>query len=189
MPGFAETAVILLAAGEGRRFGGHKLEAELGGKMLGLHAAETLAAMGFGQAIAVCNADNIMLNGELERLGFETVPNPDPANGQSSSLALGLAVAANGPCRAAVIALADMPYITTEHLAGLMSAFADSRDMPVCSTDGCTRMPPAIFPRGSWLQASDIRGDRGALDLLRNALCIQAASKVLKDIDTPEDID
>ncbi len=183
----ADLAVILLAAGEARRFGGGKLEAELDGKMLGLHVAGTLAAVGFGQLVAVCNANNAALNARMAAFGFDVVLNPDPARGQASSLALGLAAAKDGPCTAALIALADMPYVTADHLGRLVSAFEDS-GMAVCSTNGTTRMPPAILPRALWAQAVKSEGDHGARSLLRHALCIEAEAGVLKDVDRPEDL-
>ena len=47
------TALVLLAAGQSRRFGGDKLGAPLLGKPLALHAADALAAIPFATRIAV----------------------------------------------------------------------------------------------------------------------------------------
>ena len=179
-------ACILLAAGEGRRFGGQKLEAELNGKMLGLHAAETLAAAGFGKLVAVCNTTHAGLNDALTSLGFDLVINPEPTKGQSSSLALGIGQIADAEISGALVALADMPYISAEHLRRLAEAFVGQRQ--VCSTNGAARMPPAIFPRSMFAELCGLTGDQGARKLLSEAITVGADPAMLADIDRPEDL-
>lgn len=186
MPGCADLACIYLAAGEGRRFGGGKLEAELEGKMLGLHTAETLAAAGFGKLVAVCNATQTGLNDALTSLGFELVTNPEPAKGQSSSLALGIGQIADAEISGALVALADMPYISAEHLRRLAEAFGGQRQ--VCSANGAARMPPAIFPRSMFAKLRGLTGDQGARKLLSDAIIIEADPAILADVDRPEDL-
>jgi molybdenum cofactor cytidylyltransferase len=186
MPGFASLACIYLAAGEGRRFGGGKLEAELDGAMLGLHAARTLAASGFAQLIAVCNADNAKLNAELAAIGFQVIINPQPADGQAHSLALGMGQLAGSAASAALVALADMPFVTADHLQRLIDAFQGER--PVCSTNGSTSMPPAIFPQSIWPDLQLLSGDQGARSLLADAIAIEGDPAMLADIDRPEDL-
>lgn len=51
-----EIAVVLLAAGRGERFGANKLRAELDGRPIAYHAPSRLAALPFGQRIAVVGA-------------------------------------------------------------------------------------------------------------------------------------
>jgi molybdenum cofactor cytidylyltransferase len=187
MRGCADLAVILLAAGEGRRFGGAKLEAELDGKMLGLHAAELLAGMDFGEAIAVCNANQPSLNAELAQLGFKIIINPNPAAGQAKSLALG--VCALGDANGALVALADMPYLTASHVQRLAATFdANNASTTICSLHGDVRMPPAIFPRSVWPMLTGITGDQGAKALLAEALTVAGTPHILRDIDRRDDL-
>lgn len=186
MPGFADLACILLAAGEARRFGGRKLEAEVEGKMLGLHAAEFLAGMGFGAMVAVCNAANQAFNRELAAQGFRIVFNAEPSAGQARSLALGVAAICEGQADAALVALADMPFVSAAHLRQLADAFDGQR--PVCSADGTARMPPAILPRWLWPDLLTLTGDQGARAMLADAVPISASRAILADIDRPEDI-
>lgn len=154
--------------------------------MLGLHPAETLAAAGFGKLVAVCNATHASLNDALASLGFELVINPDPANGQSGSLALGIGQLADTDISGALIALADMPFINAEHLQRLATAFRGQR--PVCSANGTTRMPPAIFPRSMFAELRGLSGDQGARKLLGNAITVEGDPAMLADIDRPEDL-
>jgi molybdenum cofactor cytidylyltransferase len=186
MPGFADLACIYLAAGEGRRFGGGKLEAMLDGKMLGLHAARTLAACGFTRPVAVCNADNAGLNAGLAALGFDLVIHPSPADGQAGSLALGILQLAGSDAKGTLVALADMPFVTEDHLQQLSNSF--DGDRPVCSSNGTTRMPPAIFPQSMWPALQRLSGDKGARNLLSEAVAVEASVAVLSDIDRPEDL-
>ncbi len=154
--------------------------------MLGLHPAETLAAAGFGKLVAVCNAASERLNKDLKSLGFELVINPDPIKGQSSSLALGIGQITDTGISGALIALADMPFISAEHLQRLASAFRGQR--PVCSAKGTTWMPPAIFPRSMFAELRGLSGDQGARKLLVNAITIEGDPAMLADIDRPEDL-
>jgi molybdenum cofactor cytidylyltransferase len=189
MPGFADLACILLAAGEGRRFGGRKLEAELDGKMLGLYAAETVAGIGFGQLVAVSNAANISLNRALTALGFQLVINPDPSAGQALSLRLGIEALGGTSAAGALIALGDMPYIGADHVQALVAAFNDHvGNRAICSATGTTRMPPAVFPRKSLTQLRQMEGDIGARTLLVGAVPMETTPATLRDIDLPDDL-
>jgi len=193
MTGCAELACVLLAAGEGRRFGGNKLESRISPHadeseeaMLGVHAARTLATFGFAKLVAVCNAANTALNHELASLGFELLINPDPSLGQSKSLAMGIGQVAKLDISGALIALADMPFITAAHITRLAEAFDGAR--AVCSFDGAMQKPPAILPRSMFADVQMLSGDRGARAMLADAVAIFASRATLADIDRPEDI-
>lgn len=189
MPGCADLAVILLAAGEGRRFGGAKLEAELNGKMVGLHAAETLAGMGFGPLLAVCNPANARLNAAYAALGFGLITNGETERGQSHSIALGTEAVEGCDADGALVALADMPFVDAGHLQQLVTAFDAANGQHItCSSDGDIRMPPAIFPRTIWPEFKSLTGDQGARKWLADAIAIEAKAYLLADIDTPEDL-
>jgi molybdenum cofactor cytidylyltransferase len=179
-------AAIYLAAGQGRRFDGGKLEVVLNEAMLGLHAARILAVCGFAKLVAVCNADNARLNAELAALGFDVVINPRPADGQASSLALGIEQLAVGSAVGTLVALADMPFVTAEHFERLANAFDGKQT--VCSSNGTSRMPPAIFPQSIWPDLQRLSGDQGARNLLSEAVVVEADFNILADIDRPEDL-
>jgi molybdenum cofactor cytidylyltransferase len=185
----ADLACVLLAAGEGARFGGNKLEAMLDGRMLGLHAAATLAGLGFGRRIAVCRADTPALNAAFKDAGFDVVVNPVAGHGLSASLKLG--VEAVMPCEATglLLALADMPFVTAAHLDALRAAFDGAgRTRAVASAASDVPMPPAIFPRAAWPALLAMEGDRGARALLGDAIRVAGEPSMLADIDTPGDL-
>jgi len=180
------SVVVLLAAGLSRRYGAvGKLVADFRGKPLAQHAGETIGALPFAKAIAVCRTGDDDLANLLSGLGFEVVRNPDTARGQASSLALG--VEAAGQPEALVVCLADMPLVTGGHLrtlvervmpGGIVASVAGPREHPT---------PPAAFSREYLPELLRIEGDKGARHLLQIAERIVAPEETLADFDTPED--
>lgn len=184
-----DISAILLAAGRSRRFGvGDKLLAPIAGELLVLHAAARITEMMPGRRIAVCPDEDGALAQRLTALDFEIVINPDEALGLSRSLACGIAEAARGPQAAALICLADMPFVTLGHLRQLLAQF-DPVDAPVvASTNGAAVMPPALFARSLFDRLQAGEGDRGGKALLARALLVPADAGELADIDRPEDL-
>lgn len=184
-----DIAAILLAAGRSRRFGSEdKLLAPLAGAPLALHAARRIVELAPRRRIAVCRERAGALAEQLTALGFEIVANPHPEAGLSQSLACGIAEAARGPEAAALIALADMPFIGIGHLTSLLTRFDPASAPIVASTDGATRMPPALFARSLFSALQAETGHRGGKALLAGAALVHAAPGELADIDRPEDL-
>jgi molybdenum cofactor cytidylyltransferase len=186
MMGYGKVAAVLLAAGRGTRFGGNKLEAMFGDRMLGLHAARTLAGLGCGHLFAVHDPARTALAAALRAENFTLIDNDDPQAGLSHSLALAARAALTTEADALLVCLADMPFVTAAHLAMLISA---GDDHVVASAVGDTRMPPALFPCTFWPILMALTGDEGARPLLRNAIAIQGTAEMLADIDTRTDLD
>lgn len=183
-----ETAAILLAAGQSLRFGADdKLLASLAGEPLALHAARRIVELAPRRRIAVCRDANGTLARQLERLGFEIVANPDTDRGLSHSLSCGIAVTARGAEAAALVCLADMPFVSVGHLHNLLSQFDPSDAPVVASTNGEAAMPPALFGRSLFDRLQAAEGDRGGRALLTGAMLVPAGAGELADIDQPED--
>lgn len=185
----ANIAAILLAAGQSRRFGADdKLLAPLAGEPLALHAARRIVELAPGRRIAVCPEGDGTLATMLSGLGFDIVVNADAASGLSQSLALGIAAAARGPERAALVCLADMPFVGTGHLQCLLTRFDPIAAPVVASSDGDAAMPPALFARALFDRLRASEGDRGGKALLADAALVTAAAGELADIDRPADL-
>ncbi len=176
---------VLLAAGRGTRFGGNKLEAMLGDRMLGLYAAHTLSELGCGQLFAVHDPAHAALATALNAEGFTLIDNHDADKGLSHSLVLAANAAVTTNADAMLVCLADMPYVTVDHLHALISAGGDHA---VTSAVGNARMPPALFPRALWPILTALTGEEGARPLLRDATIIQGTPEMLADIDTRADL-
>lgn len=184
-----DIAVILLAAGRSRRFGGEdKLLTPLAGEPLAFHAAARIAELAPGRRIAVCPDGDSVLAWQLAALDFEIVVNSDEAAGLSRSLACGVAEVARGPEAAALVMLADMPFVTAGHLQALLARFDPTHAPIVASTDGRTAMPPALFARSLFDPLQARTGNRGGKALLDSATLVAAPPDELVDIDRPEDL-
>ena len=174
----------LLAAGGATRFGGGKLAANLADKPVWSWAANAAATAGFVQRICIVR-DGWAPAREMQALGWSVVVNPDADTGISSSIKLACTTA--GPCRRLVIALADMPFVTSVHLRILAQLEGVS----------FTRYPsgkigvPAAFPREVFHKLATLQGDRGAagLDWGPDLTTVTPASPdTLIDVDTPDDL-
>lgn len=182
MTGFADIAVAVLAAGQGSRFGSDKLTADLDGMPMGLHIGHTLAPMGFGWRFAVC-AEGSPIMQHYAALGFAVIANAAPDAGQAHSLHLAVAAAEKTRAIALLVALADMPFVTVQHIARI-AAEGGLR----ASHDGERPMPPALFPRELWPQLLATKGDAGARTLFGAAKTVAAPPQELRDIDLPADL-
>jgi molybdenum cofactor cytidylyltransferase len=177
------TALVLLAAGQARRFGGDKLTTMLRGKPLVLHAVAALAAVPFATRVAVVSGTQLDLAGE----GFDVVHNPNPAAGQGPSLHLGVTAARAAGAKAVLIALADMPCVTAAHVRRLFDT-AEGADAVVASSSGERPMPPALFGAAQFEALLSLDGDVGARALIRSGRQVLADPAELVDIDTREDL-
>lgn len=171
------TALILLAAGRGSRFGGGKLSARLGEKPLARHVSDRLLDLPLSRRITVCSASTPDLPG-FERVLLEPADAP-----LSRSIAVGLA--AIGEATPVLIALADMPLVPFAHFAALTAAFDGNM---VATKVGSVAMVPAIFGANHFETLKNLVGDRGAGALLRDAPWVELHPSLAIDVDTADDL-
>lgn len=177
-------AIVLLAAGNARRFGADKLIVEFEGAPLGARVAHELVSIAAAAHFAVCQPDAIIA-AHYKRLGFDIVDNPNPGIGLSGSLHLAVEAALRTEAQALLIALADMPFVQAAHVETLIAACSEN---VVASFDGHQPMPPAMFPRAHWPDLLATAGDAGARYILAHAEKIAAPAGMLRDIDTVDDL-
>ena len=183
MTAYADIAVAVLAAGQGRRFGSNKLMADLDGAPMGSHIARTLAEMPFAWRFAVCSKGAALVQ-HFSGSGFQIIFNNTPESGQAHSLHLAVEAAEATDAGALLVLLADMPFVTTGHIEKLWAAGAGI----MASTFGDGPMPPALFPRDVWPMLLATSGDAGARALLGDAKLIAASASELRDVDVPADL-
>jgi molybdenum cofactor cytidylyltransferase len=179
-----KVAGLLLAAGAGKRFGGGKLLADFNGSPLILSAAHALAAVTKSRSFAVSSPEvSAVLDGRL----FTVIPNSSPELGIAHSIRLGVEAISKTDANSILLCLADMPYITPEHLVELIHRAKNEHSI-VASGLGDVRSPPAIFQRSIWPDLLVLEGDKGAHKMLKTAHILLTHARILSDIDTPEDI-
>jgi len=181
-----EIGGIILAAGEGRRFGGPKQLARLNGRPLIEHAlAAMLAVPAISPVVVVLGAHADRIRAEADLSGADVVVCERWADGQSASLRAG--VAALGEVEAAVITLADQPFISPEVIAGVLDQ--RGRQLAVRATYDGRPGHPVLLERRLLDHVGELEGDVGARRLLvgphvRPWECGRLCDPV--DIDTPE---
>jgi molybdenum cofactor cytidylyltransferase len=173
------TGGLILAAGEGRRFGGTKQLAELRGRPLLEYALEAMSGVSPRVVVLGHAADEIRARVDLH--GASVVVCEDWAEGQAASLRAGLAALAG--CDAVVVALGDQPGITAEAIQAVTAA--GDEDAVRAVYDG-TPGHPVLLRRPLLERAGELRGDTGFRDLLESATVREVELGGLAD---PADID
>ena len=158
-------AGVLLAAGEGSRFGQPKALVRLGGQTLAERGTGLLRAGGADPVLIVAGAAPV----EVDHV--RTVYNPDWRTGMGSSLRAALrALAGADPgadVGAAVIALADQPLVGHEAVARLIAAYQAGATVAVAAYEGRPRNP-VLLAREHWPEVIETAtGDQGARAFLR----------------------
>jgi len=188
---------VVLAAGQGSRFGGGKLTAASGSGVL-LDGALGAAFAAPARAVTVVTGADPRVAGAAERFAagrgltarLRIVHAADHAEGMAASLRAGIASLAPDAAGAFVF-LGDMPRVP----AGVPDALAKALAGHVAAVPVFQgrRGHPALFARELFPQILGLRGDEGAraiLDGLGPALArVEAADAgVLFDVDTPGDL-
>jgi CTP:molybdopterin cytidylyltransferase MocA len=193
-------AGVLLAAGEGSRFGQPKALVELNGQTLAERGVNLLRAGGAQPILVVTGAVPIEIN------GTHAVYNPEWRTGMGSSLraalqalsrtsttpasASGIDTASIG---AVVVALADQPLVGPEAVARLIAAYRDGASVAVAAYDGQPRNP-VLLAREHWAEViATAAGDQGARTFLRTRPDVVTLVECgdtgrPDDIDTPADL-
>jgi nicotine blue oxidoreductase len=185
-------AGLVLAAGEGRRFGAPKALVRLGGGLLVERAVALLRAGGCDPVLVVLGAaaDEVLAAADLR--GARPVRNPDWPSGMGSSLTAGLA-AVPADAAAVVVTLVDTPGLGPEAVRRLVAAHGSGADAAV-ATYGGRRGHPVLLDRSVLAEvAAAAVGDRGAGPWLaahpqrvRQVPCDDTGDP--RDVDVPEDL-
>ena len=153
-------AGVLLAAGEGSRFGQPKALVELDGQTLAERGVNTLLAGGADPIFVVTGAAPVELD------GIHTVYNQQWRTGMGSSLRAALR-ALPPDVDAVVVALADQPLVGAEAVARLIAAYRAGAAVAVAAYDGKPRNP-VLLAREHWPEViATATGDQGARAFLR----------------------
>ena len=205
---------LVLAAGASRRFGSPKQLALIDGVPMLQRVIETLREAlrleGYYQddsatirlnkppmTIVLGAHAEAVLEGVIEQLAPPhpaVLVCPDWEHGMAHSLRFGLAaLEAVGPDapNAALVLLADAPYITTDDLRRLIDAWQVSPDVPAAAQYAETVGAPCVLPRAVWPELETLEGDRGAGAWLKTRLAanspltLVAMPRAAHDVDRP----
>ena len=188
-------AGVLLAAGEGSRFGRPKALVELDGQTLAERGVALLRAGGTDPVLIVTGAASVELRPEHQA---RTVYNGEWRTGMGSSLRAALRALTEleaGPeIGAVVVALADQPLVGPEAVGRLIAAYQAGADVAVAAYGGKPRNP-VLLAREHWPEViATATGDQGARAFLRArpelvTLVECGDTGRPDDIDTPADLE
>lgn len=170
---------MVLAGGEGRRFGGPKAPVVVQGERLVDRAVRVLRDGGCDPVYVVLGA----WQGEVPHA--TVIVNEEWNEGMGSSLRAALSAVADAPADAVLVTLVDLPGLTTEAVRRIIATDAE---LVAAAYDG-ERGHPVLFARRHWSGVIErAHGDVGARDYLlehRDELHIVEVG----DIATGEDMD
>ena len=184
-------AVLIMAAGESRRFRSCKLLADIDGKPMLQHSIE-LAHSTDASLIRIVTGrwhqeiKQAQTSGVIDDI--DLIYNSDWQQGLGSSIATGVSQIASR-CDEVLVLLADQVSVSSEDIERLR--LRDDKNQIVCASYSQTLGPPAIFPAQFFPELEKLSGDKGAKALLAELTAIDCQVDVPNaafDIDSPSDL-
>jgi molybdenum cofactor cytidylyltransferase len=186
-------AGILLAAGTSSRMGRNKLLFELDGETVLHRAARAALDGGLSPLLVVLGHEAEQAGRALGGLPCQMVINPDYEQGINSSLKSGVAALPSEPrpVIAAVVMLADMPFVTSEMIAGLVERYRSSAAPLVISDYAGVNAPPMLYDRSLFGELLAMTGEGCGRQVVKRhrgeAEVLAWPEAALADLDVPED--
>jgi CTP:molybdopterin cytidylyltransferase MocA len=188
---FTRVAGVLLAAGQGSRFGRPKALVELDGQTLAERGVGMLRAGGADPILIVTGAAEVELGPESR---VRTVYNAEWRTGMGSSLRAALRALVEPDVGAAVVALADQPLVGAAAVSRLIAAYRAGASVAVAGYRGRPRNP-VLLAREHWPEVIAMAtGDQGARAFLRarpDLVTLVECGDTGRpdDVDTPADLE
>lgn len=180
---------VVMASGLGRRFGGNKLLAPLGGRPLLSYVLASTDGLFARRVVVTRNPDTAAL---CRQQGIQTVFHSLP--GRSDTIRLGLeAATAEGTLDGCLFCPGDQPLLRRETVAALALCGAAVPDKIWRTAWQGTPGAPVWFPAWSFGELAALSQDQGGGWVLRRhpeqvGLVEASSSAELADVDTQEDL-
>jgi molybdenum cofactor cytidylyltransferase len=183
-------AAIVLAAGTSSRMGRNKLLFGLGGDTVVQRTVRIAVEAGLDPVVVVLGHDAEAVRAALASKPCRFVVNPRYAEGMNGSACAGIA-ALPPNVAAAVVLLADMPFVSAEMLRTLVESYRTGDALLVVSEYDGVQAPPSLFDRSLFEELVGEAG-RGCPKRMRRrhpeATAVVAwPAAALTDLDVPDD--
>ena len=188
----SQLGIVILAAGEARRFGKCKQLAEFQNKPLLQHVVDTALPLPHKRLMIITGKyDEALREAAGSGLfnGTELVFNPEWSQGMSSSIRLACRLLASD-CDQILVLLADQILVSADELHSLIDE-TDSNGIACAGFRG-TVGPPALFGRVFYPELLSLDAENGAKKILinpENHVRVIPMASAGWDIDTPEDLE
>jgi molybdenum cofactor cytidylyltransferase len=180
---------LVLAAGAATRFGASKQIAELDGRPLVEHAIRAMTASPVSRVVVVLGAAAEQVSAAVEAHGADLIVCNRWAEGQSASLACGLAELSD--CEAVVVTLGDQPRLSPDAIRRVIAARGEGVEAVRATYTGDPGHP-VLLERSLFARMRDVTGDHGARNLLLSVPTREVPCDDLgggEDVDTPAQLD
>ncbi|WP_253288629.1 selenium cofactor biosynthesis protein YqeC [Blautia sp. MSJ-19] len=182
--------LIMLAAGNSRRFGSNKLLYEINGAPMYLRTLHKLqkAASELGNCEIIVVTQYEEIAAKAQESGARVLINPHPERGISSSMQIGLAAAKESS--ACLFTVSDQPWLTAETIVHLVHRFQSEHKGMACTILGNKTGNPCIFSQKYYQELQEITGDKGGKQIIKRhpedvAYLEIEDAKELVDVDVP----
>ena len=179
---------LVLAAGAATRFGAPKQLAQLDGMPLLEHVLRTMTAAPVGRVVVVLGSAADEIGAAVDLHGADPIVCRRWEEGQSASLAYGLAELA--ACEAVVVMLGDQPRVSADAIRRVIGARNGAA--AVRATYNGEPGHPVLLERELFEALRDVSGDTGARNLLLSVPVLDVPCDDLgggEDVDTPAELD
>jgi molybdenum cofactor cytidylyltransferase len=187
-----KTGIIILAAGAATRMGKPKMLLPYGEKNLLQHIVQQAQQIPSEGILIVTGYYDAMIKQAFNNYPINLVYNEQWKEGMASSIKLGLQwwLEQNNALTQIMILVSDQPYLNADILNKLLQQQQQTQKGIIAATyDGITGTP-VLFSRQYFPQLLQLKGDKGAGNILKSfsedvaAISFEAGKY---DIDTPED--
>ena len=185
-----DLSLIMLAAGNSRRFGSNKLLYEIDGVPMYQRTLKKLqkAAREFKNCGIIVVTQYEEIAARAQESGVRVLINPHPERGISSSMQIGLAAAKESS--ACLFTVSDQPWLTAETIIDLVHKFLAEHKGMACTLLGTKTGNPCIFSRKYYQELQEITGDKGGKQIINRhpddvTYLEMKDARELVDIDTP----
>lgn len=188
---YKKYAVVVLAAGASKRFGGNKLLTSIQGKPLYEHMLRKVDALSAFPTYIVTGYEEIQKAAEEKKI--HVVENRQPELGISHSLRLGLSACLkeNPEIQGVLFSVCDQPNLQLQTMLGLIRTAMLHPGKIVCSGHEGKSGNPVLWDKKFFEELMKLEGDTGGKVILekRKEQCIllEAEAEELKDIDRKQD--
>jgi len=189
--GHEETVVVLLAAGEGRRFGTLKQLVPIDDEPMVRRVVRTLLCLHL-PVLVVTGAGGEAVAAALAGLSVTCIQNFDWRDGLGASLGAGIrAVSERFPgASSALVCLADHPLLDARALQALLDRHVQAPDRIIAGDHAGRPGPPVLFPADCFSELAAWHGAVGAQAWLRSqGTRVERVPLDVTDVDTRADLD
>jgi molybdenum cofactor cytidylyltransferase len=182
---------VILAAGRSSRLGRPKQLLDLFGEPLLRRVVHNAVASELNEVVLVLGHQAAEIQTAVGEWGQRVVVNPDYADGQSTSLRVGLG-AIDPLSEAVVFLLGDQPQVGPEIIDALIARFRGSGAPIVMPTYGGMPANPVLFASELFPELAVVTGDEGARAVVKrnSARVVRVAvsdGAPPRDVDTDDD--